>query len=108
MIVLSGTGRSPLFKRIKFLIDGALLMAAASFTIFASTVYNQAIATTNTELISNAVIILFITDIDEMVHGIAMTIYPRQIKKEEAKYSELKEEEEHAEEKENAKKRGRV
>ena len=84
MAVLSGKGRSPSHKRIKFLIGGLILIVASSFTIFASTVYNQAIATTNSELISNAVIILFITDIDEMLHGIIMTIHPREVKKEEA------------------------
>ena len=84
MVVLSGKGRSPLHKRIKFLIGGLSLIVAASFTMFASTVYNRAIATTNTELISNAVIILFITDIDEMLHDLVMTIRPREVKKEEA------------------------
>ena len=53
------------------------MIVASSFTMFASTVYNMAIATTNTELIANAVIILFITDIDEMTYALLTTINPR-------------------------------
>ena len=40
--------------------------------------------TTNTEPISNTVIILFVTDIDEMLHGVVTTIHSRGVKKEEA------------------------
>ena len=49
---------------------------ASLFTVYASTTYNWAIATSNTELITNVVIILFITDIDEMADGILMAISP--------------------------------
>ena len=102
MIVLSGKGKSPLRTRVKFLIGGLFIIVASLFTIFASTVYNQAIATTNTDLISNAVIILFITDVDEMLHGIVMTIYPRMAKEEEAD-AQVKEELKSLVEEENTK-----
>ena len=45
-------------------------------TLFVSAIYNNAIATSNTGLITNAVIILFITDLDELVHDIVMTVNP--------------------------------
>jgi len=78
LVILSGNGKSPLGKRIKYFIGGLCLIAASSFIIFASTVYNQAIATSNTDLISNAVIILFITDIDEMAYALQATINPKE------------------------------
>jgi len=76
LVILSGRGASPFRTRIKFLIGGFSLIAASSFTVFASTVYNQAIATTNTDLVANAVIILFIADIDEMTYAFLTTIIP--------------------------------
>ena len=69
-------GKSPLQQRVKFLFCGLCFIVAASFTLFASTIYNQAIATTNTELIANAVIILFITDVDEMLFDLLTVINP--------------------------------
>merc|ERR1712087_964408 len=76
LIVLSGTAQDPTNQKIRFFIGGTFLIIASSFTIYASTTYNWAIATSNTELITNAVIILFITDIDEMVDEIVMAIGP--------------------------------
>jgi len=74
--VLSGKGRNPPFQRFHFFLGGFLLTAAALVTLYASTVYNNAIATSNRELIANAVIILFITDIDEMLLGTLLSINP--------------------------------
>merc|ERR1712087_816161 len=76
LIVLSGTAQDPTNQKIRFFIGGTFLIIASSFTIYASTTYNWAIATSNTELVTNAVIILFITDIDEMVDEIVMAIDP--------------------------------
>lgn len=77
LVVIAIQGKSPLHQRVKFLFCGLCFIVAASFTLFASTIYNQAIATTNTELIANAVIILFITDIDEMLFDLLTVINPR-------------------------------
>ena len=43
-------------------------------TLYVSSIYNNAIATKNTELIENAVIVLFITDLDEMLHYVLKAI----------------------------------
>ena len=74
--MLSGKERHQTRDKIRFFIGGAVLNVASLFTVYASTTYNWAIATSNTELIANAVIILFITDIDEMAHGILVAISP--------------------------------
>merc|ERR1712194_275863 len=77
LVILSIKGKSPLHQRVKFLFCGLCFIVASTFTVFASTVYNQAIATSNTDLIANAVIILFITDIDEMLYELLTVINPR-------------------------------
>ena len=38
--------------------------------------YNKAIATSNTEIIMNSVVIFFITDVDELLYGILTAINP--------------------------------
>jgi len=64
-------------KKLRFFLGGVILVIPAMFTLFASIVYNKAIATTDTDLIANAVIILFITDLDEMAYSILVSIYSR-------------------------------
>jgi len=64
-------------KKFRFVLGAVTLILPAMFTLFASIIYNNAIATTDTELIANAVIILFITDLDEMAHSILVSIYSR-------------------------------
>ena len=76
LVILSGKARSPSHLRVKYFIGGLCLILASSFIMFASTVYNMAIATSNTDLVANAVIILFIVDIDEMMHSILVTMNP--------------------------------
>ena len=44
--------------------------------MYTSIIYNKAIAVTNTDLIANAVIILFVTDLDEMMLSISVLIKP--------------------------------
>ncbi len=65
MIVLCAKEGYQLNSRIRFFVGGLFLSTVTTFTLFASTIYNKAIATSNTEVIANAVIILFITDLDE-------------------------------------------
>ena len=64
-------------KKVRFFLGGVILIIPAMITLFASIVYNRAIAETDTDLIANAVIILFITDLDEMAHSILVSICPR-------------------------------
>jgi len=73
------------------------LSVTSLFTLFASIVYNFAIATTDTDLIMNAVIILFINDIDELMNDILIEIFPceeAEEMEEEDKVTMLKEEHE--------------
>ena len=76
LIWLSGKSRDSRTKILRFFFCGVILAVASIFTLFASIIYNNAIATTNTDLIANAVIILFITDLDEMVLSILASTNP--------------------------------
>lgn len=84
LVALSGTGGHPKYKRICFLFGGAVLVIISVFTIYASTTYNMAIAVRNTDLITNAVIIIFISDMDELIDDLVMEINPYWITKKEA------------------------
>merc|ERR1712194_187372 len=76
LIVLSSKTRHSLYTRFGFFLGGFTLASVSVLTLFVSAIYNNAIATSNTGLITNAVIILFITDLDELVHDIVMTVGP--------------------------------
>ena len=76
LIWLSGKSRDSRTKSLRFFFCGVVLAVASIFTLYASIIYNNAIATTNTDLIANAVIILFITDLDEMVLSILASTNP--------------------------------
>lgn len=56
--------------------SGFLHMAMTVLALFASGFYNQALATSNTELIVNAVILLFINDLDEQFMNIFQVLAP--------------------------------
>ena len=55
------------------------MIITSLFVLYASTIYNRAIAETNTNLIANAVIILFVTDLDEMMLSVLVAINPSSI-----------------------------
>ena len=57
-------------------------------TVYTSVLYNRAIATTNTQLIVNAVILLFVTDLDEKVYELMLACKPQWVEriKNDAKY----------------------
>lgn len=77
MVKLSTKEGHHLHARIRFFIGGTLLCGITSFTLFTSAIYNKAIATSNTEIIANSVIIIFVTDIDELVYDILTVIDQR-------------------------------
>jgi len=81
MVILSGKARHDNLTRIKFFLGGTLLSAVASFTFYVSSIYNAAIATSNTEIIFNSVIILFICDIDELIYEILEVINAEWVEK---------------------------
>jgi len=55
------------------------LSTVTMFTLFVSTIYNKAIATSNTKIIANAVIILFITNLDEQFFSLIEAVDERLI-----------------------------
>lgn len=62
-------GRNAQFR---LFIGGTLLTFITLFTTYVSTIYNSAIATSNTEIIINSVIILFVCHLDELIYKILM------------------------------------
>ena len=48
-----------------------------SFTLYVSAIYNNATATSNTDLIINSVIILFVITVDECIYAILKTMSRR-------------------------------
>eukprot|EP00984_Skeletonema_dohrnii_P014278 scaffold5981_cov146-Skeletonema_dohrnii-CCMP3373.AAC.7 len=54
-------------SRIRYFIGGMWLCSITLYALYVSTVYNKAIATSNTEIIVNSVIVLFVMDLDEWI-----------------------------------------
>lgn len=54
MVMLATREGHSLNARIRYFLGGLVLCSVTLFTLFVSTIYNQAIATSNTELIINA------------------------------------------------------
>jgi len=65
LLILCGKRRHSTTSRMRFFVGGFFLTWISLFTVYASTVYNIAIARSNTDIIINTVIILFICDVDE-------------------------------------------
>jgi len=81
LIVLSAKERHSFHTRTRFFFGGWLLNTVTFFTLFVSAIYNAAIATSDTEIIMNSVVILFICDIDECLYDILMVINPSWVEK---------------------------
>ncbi|KAL7550718.1 hypothetical protein ACHAWF_013934 [Thalassiosira exigua] len=77
LVLFSSNARHNVKRRMAFLLGGMLLICVTSFTLYTSTIYNAAIATSNTEIIMNSVVILFICDIDELTYDILTALSPR-------------------------------
>ncbi|KAK1733561.1 leucine-rich repeat protein [Skeletonema marinoi] len=54
-------------SRIRYFFGGTCLCLITLFALYVSTVYNKAIATSNTDIIVNSVIVLFAMDVDEWI-----------------------------------------
>merc|ERR1711957_284404 len=67
MVNLSGKRRHGHSLRARFFSGGVILCCTTMYIIYASAIYINATATTNTELATDAVIIIFITEIDEKI-----------------------------------------
>merc|ERR1711935_880509 len=77
LIVISSKTRHLATKKSCSVFFGGMIMIITSlFVMYTSIIYNKAIAVTNTDLIANAVIILFVTDLDEMMLSLSVILYP--------------------------------
>jgi hypothetical protein len=76
LILLSAKQRHQFNSRLRFFAGGTLLTAVTCFTLYVSTIYNKAIATSDTEIIINSVVILFICEVAELIFGILKSINP--------------------------------
>lgn len=74
LILLSANGENNWITRARYFVGGMILISVTVFTLYASTIYNYATATTNTGIIENSVIILFIMDMDEMVYSVLVVL----------------------------------
>jgi len=74
LVALSAKERHDRNTQMRYFVGGTLLLVVTIFTFVVSFNYNYAIATSNTELVANSVIILFITDTDERLYGILESI----------------------------------
>ena len=74
LVLLSAKARHPWHQRLRFFVCGLVLIFVSAYTAYASIVYNLAIARNDPSLIANAVIILFVTDIDELMDEIKLEI----------------------------------
>ena len=63
-------------KDIRLLLSGFMILFISTLAFFTSVVYNIALAESNTDLIMNAVILLFINDVDEKVALMMESIAP--------------------------------
>jgi len=67
MVKLSGKKRHGHSLRARLFSGGVILCGATMYIIYASAIYIRATATSNTELATDAVVILFIMEIDEKI-----------------------------------------
>jgi len=74
LVALSGKTECSIWDRVRFFFGGTLVFILSVFTLYASVIYNMAIATSNTEIVMNSVVILFICDVDELNFDILVTI----------------------------------
>jgi len=74
LLILAGKQRNSRNKKLRRFIGGSSLCFISALTVYASTVYNIAIARSNPDIIVNSIIILFITDIDEKIYTLVRVI----------------------------------
>ena len=77
MIILSGKEMDGGWSRVRYFFGGFCMLFITSFTLYVSAIYNNATATSNTELIINSVIILLVITVDEYVYATLETMSHR-------------------------------
>jgi len=76
IVISSNTQHLGMKKSCSVFFGGTVILLMSLFVLYTSIIYNNAIAVTDTDLIANAVIILFVTDLDEMMLSISVLINP--------------------------------
>ena len=61
----------------KLVISGLVLLILSVVALFSSFIYNRALAEKNTDLILNAVVLIFIMDLDDQIHTIFKKLFPK-------------------------------
>ena len=61
---------------LRIALSGAVLCFLTALAIFTSVIYNKALADSDTELIMNAVVLLFVNEIDESILNICLSFAP--------------------------------
>jgi len=74
LIILATREGHVTHRRVRYFVGGLVLNLVTVFTLFVTVIYNFAIATSDTELLINAVIILFIDSMDEYLFAILTSI----------------------------------
>ncbi len=80
LLVLCAKRRHSVFAKIRFFFGGLCLVMITAYTAYASTIYNMAIARSNTDIVVNSVVILFITHIDEQFYMVFLAALPSWVK----------------------------
>jgi len=68
LLLFCGKRRHHFSSKIRYFWGGLFLTWISAFALYASVVYNYAIARSITDIIANAVIIIFVIDVDEYLH----------------------------------------
>lgn len=63
-------------RGVRYFFGGLVLVLMASYTFYVTYVYNRAIARSNTEIATNCVIILYLTDLDERAYRLVTAVCP--------------------------------
>lgn len=80
LLVLCAKRRHSVFAKIRFFFGGLCLVMITAYTAYASTIYNMAIARSNTDIVVNSVVTLFITHIDEQFYLLFLAALPSWVK----------------------------
>jgi len=81
LILMSSRPWHNKFRRMRFFFAGVLMILITVTALYASTVYNIAIARSNPELVENAVIVLYLVDVDEQLYGFMEVACPDRLEK---------------------------
>jgi len=74
LIAHSAKHRHSRMSRLRYFVGGICLGWITVFILYVSIIYNKALATSNSDIVVNSVVILFIMEIDEKIFGLLAAI----------------------------------